>query len=215
MLRAVCGRLLIECRASFPPSEPIPSCKPEEGDRDDQGAAASVPAGSTAGAPKLTRGSELIIRGAQQGELAMVRLGLEASDVVLDSKDGSEFCTTALHWAAQGGHLQIISALLDANASVNATNAFRQTALQVATFEGHPKVVEALLNAKADPHHEDVVLGSSLDIVRHERPRSHKRMLRLLTEAARPQVQGPSASGSGTGEDAAGKHTDSAQSSPL
>ena len=67
---------------------------------------------------------------------------------------------------------------------MDARDAYGQTALHCATYEGHVKVVESLLNAKAQPHAQDLVLGSAIDIARNERPRHQKKLLKLLTQAA-------------------------------
>jgi hypothetical protein len=91
---------------------------------------------------ELSEGSELIFKGAQQGLLGAVQEGLrKGADA--NAKDGSQFRTTALHWAAQGGHAPIVRLLLSAGAAVNATNAYRQTALQCAVFEGHTQATRA------------------------------------------------------------------------
>ena len=65
-------------------------------------------------------------------------------------QDGSAFQTTALHWAAQGGHVAAVRKLLEAGASVNCTNAYRQTALQCCVFEGHLRTAE-LVRVRVKP----------------------------------------------------------------
>ena len=52
--------------------------------------------------------------------------------------------------AAENGHLEVIEALIKADADVNASNKNGTTALQVAAINGHLKVVEALIEAGAD-----------------------------------------------------------------
>ena len=45
------------------------------------------------------------------------------------------------------------------------------------------QVVEVLLEAQADPHHQDLILGSALEIAVREKPRNKKRLLQLLYAA--------------------------------
>jgi uncharacterized protein len=57
---------------------------------------------------------------------------------------------TALIQASQNGHLEVVRALLAANADVNAKLADGFTALMIASEKGHLDVVRALLAANAD-----------------------------------------------------------------
>ena len=140
--------------------------------------------------------TEQLIRAAQNGDARAVQRAA-ASGAVLDAKDGSAFQTTALHWAAQGGHVAAVRKLLEAGASVNCTNAYRQTALQCCVFEGHLRTAELLLAHGATPQLEDLVFGSALQIVRNEKPRNHERMLPLLLEAVARAEAAAEASGGG------------------
>ena len=146
--------------------------------------------------------TEQLIRAAQNGDARAVQRAA-ASGAVLDAKDGSAFQTTALHWAAQGGHVAAVRKLLEAGASVNCTNAYRQTALQCCVFEGHLRTAELLLAHGATPQLEDLVFGSALQIVRNEKPRNHERMLPLLLAAVERAEGAGGASGGGGGGAAA------------
>ena len=58
---------------------------------------------------------------------------------------------SGLQLAAEGGHLEVVERLLQANAKVNTTNRYGdRTALQAAARGGHLNVVERLLQANAD-----------------------------------------------------------------
>ena len=57
---------------------------------------------------------------------------------------------TALHWAAFWRDLKMVQALLEAGASVNASNEYRITPLSIACENGEASVVRALLKAGAD-----------------------------------------------------------------
>ena len=131
LLDVICARLQVEVEAAMVVGLPTP-------------------------AAKLSVGTEQLFRGAQQGSIRDIDKGLK-NNADVNAKDGSQFQTTALHWAAQGGHVPIVKKLLAAGASVTAVNAYRQTALQCAVFEGNIKVTELLLSANADPTHQDLV----------------------------------------------------------
>ena len=177
MLSAVCDRLSLESAAAFQPAQlpagdvgssdatvrsqdatgspgPASAGGSSAAAADAAGTGAAGASASKTGHEPLSRGSRYLITGSQQGNVGMVQRGIETGDAWIDAKDSSEFATTALHWAAQGGYLEIVNLLLANGASVSVTNAYRQTPLQVATFDGHPRVVEALLAAKADPEHQ-------------------------------------------------------------
>ena len=64
--------------------------------------------------------------------------------------------TTALHWAAQWGDVQMSRALIKAGASVNAANTYGITPLSLACTGGSVPVVEELLKAGANPKVADV-----------------------------------------------------------
>ena len=149
------------------------------------------------------------MRGAQQGDVKALQAALDAG-ASADVKDASPFRTTALHWASQYGHAPCVRALLAANAAVDATNSFRQSALQCCTFEGHTKVAEILLAAGADPLHEDLIYGSAIHFAKHEKPRNHAKMHRLLAAAARRTADAAAAAAA----DAAAAAADGARRPP-
>jgi hypothetical protein len=94
-------------------------------------------------------GSDILIDAACRGDLELVKAEL-AWGAHPDSRDGRYWAdnSTALMWAAQYGHQQILEELLKANAAVNLFDAAGNTAL-VRGAE-HPKIVERLLEAGAD-----------------------------------------------------------------
>ncbi|KAG0183469.1 hypothetical protein DFQ28_010250 [Apophysomyces sp. BC1034] len=57
---------------------------------------------------------------------------------------------TALHWAASGGHEELVAYLLENSALVNATDESGWTPLTIAVSAGHTPVVQALLERGAD-----------------------------------------------------------------
>jgi ankyrin repeat protein len=57
---------------------------------------------------------------------------------------------TPLHWASGEGHLEVVKALLAAQADVKKADDDGETPLHWASDFGHLEVVEALLAAQAD-----------------------------------------------------------------
>ena len=131
MLDAVCARLLFECASAFPPTtsgeeqrggggggEPSRSTSGEQAEADAVGGGSARTAPAAAHPPReervqvsaniesraarsLNRSTRQLVRGAQQGDVATVEKALRQSDVDVNCSDGSEFDTTALHWASQ------------------------------------------------------------------------------------------------------------------
>jgi ankyrin repeat protein len=89
----------------------------------------------------------------RRGDATTLRTLLkEGADVNAAEGDG----TTALHWAAVTGNLDITEVLLRAGASVAAkTRLGGASPLLLAAENGHATVVQALLRAGADPHSSD------------------------------------------------------------
>lgn len=143
-----------------------------------RGRAAFGPEPAEALAPAAEPPSRLH-RAVRRNKLLEVR-SLLAAGADVNALDRSEFRTTALHWAAIHGNHRIVSELLDSGASVDAVNAFGQTALLCTVFEGHLHVAKLLLERRANPLARDHVFGPPLDVVTTERPRRHRKMLRLL-----------------------------------
>jgi ankyrin repeat protein len=85
---------------------------------------------------------------AGSGDLAKVRLLLDRDPNLAFSKnrDGS----TALHYAASYGFLEIAELLLTKNADVNAKNSEGSTPLHYASSYGHKDIAELLLSNKAN-----------------------------------------------------------------
>lgn len=59
--------------------------------------------------------------------------------------------STPLHWAARGGHVECVQALLGVpKVQVNVQNKLGDTALHLAAYRGHPDIIKLLLEAGAD-----------------------------------------------------------------
>ena len=86
---------------------------------------------------------------------------------------------TALHWAAQNGHLAIARLLLGKGANVNAKDKKKETALHKAARHGHRELVQLLLENGADinmKNHENETVLHRAAWSRHEG------LVRLLLE---------------------------------
>lgn len=59
---------------------------------------------------------------------------------------------TALHWAADRGHLWVVRYLLEGGADAGATTIKRNTAIHLAAWSGHVPVVRHLLRSGVDPN---------------------------------------------------------------
>jgi ankyrin repeat protein len=89
------------------------------------------------------------------------------------------YLSTALMWAAERGHTDLVRSLLDQGSDVNATNDFGDTALDGAAALGHIEIARLLLQ-----HGADINRGNSLA---HARANGHPAMVELIeqTRAAR------------------------------
>lgn len=97
--------------------------------------------------PAVDRGAELH-EAARNGDLAAVRTLLDAG-VPVDAK--SEYGATALSFAADKGHLEIVKLLLSRGAAIDVTDTFYQsTPITWAVYNGRADVVKALVEAGAD-----------------------------------------------------------------
>ena len=74
-----------------------------------------------------------------------------AVDLNVASKDGK----TALMWASERGHEDVVRVLVDARADVDAANERGETALMYAAEGGHEGAARLLIDARADVNRED------------------------------------------------------------
>lgn len=125
---------------------------------------------------KIEKGTWLpamtIHKAAYNGYLGALRILLDAN-ADIDSRYG-EWCSTALHLAAEQGHTDIVGFLLKSGASVDLKNDLDKTPLWLAVYEGHNQISKMLLDAGASPspwgtEHEPLLFAAvgngSVDIV--------------------------------------------------
>ena len=85
---------------------------------------------------------------ALKGDLAMVKEILAKDPSLLNAKGHNE--KAPLHWAAQGGHLEVAKFLIAKGANVNELNIQKETPLVYAAEGGHLKLAELLIAKGAD-----------------------------------------------------------------
>ena len=84
---------------------------------------------------------------ARKGDLAKIKGLLEGSPALLEARSENE--KTPLHFAAQGGHREIVELLLEKGADVNVKNIASETPLHYAAAMSHKEIVELLITEGA------------------------------------------------------------------
>jgi ankyrin repeat protein len=87
-----------------------------------------------------------------QAVLNILKVGAHVNQPAQDTRE------TALFFASEGGHEIVMTALINANADVNACNKQGVSPIYVASQRGHARAVQVLLNAAAE-HSLEVVGG--------------------------------------------------------
>ncbi len=91
--------------------------------------------------------AEEIHDAALKGDLTKIKSLLEKSPAFLEARNENE--KTPLHFAAQGGHKEIVELLLENGADVNAKNIALETPLHYAAAMGHKDIMELLISRGA------------------------------------------------------------------
>ena len=90
-----------------------------------------------------------LLNASKRGNLARVHELIKEGADVNDEAD-STMSMSPLHFASQGGHVEVVKTLLAAEAEVNKANKYGNTPLSMASRNGHLEVVQALLGADAE-----------------------------------------------------------------
>ncbi len=88
-----------------------------------------------------------ILDAARTNDVEAVLAGLRQDENV---NVGASDATTALHWAAYNGNLELVEQLIAAGANVNATNDYGASPMSEAAVRGDYAILKALLDAGAD-----------------------------------------------------------------
>ena len=97
---------------------------------------------------------------AKDGNLDKVKALVQANPKLVTSKDAEG--KTALHWAATGGHKEVVQFLLDSKADVHAKDNDGKTPLDLASF--HKDIADLLRQnggAKTTKSHDPAILRRS------------------------------------------------------
>mmetsp|Transcript_54721 Transcript_54721/g.175532 ORF Transcript_54721/g.175532 Transcript_54721/m.175532 type:complete len:193 (+) Transcript_54721:69-647(+) len=139
--------------------------------------AAQYAFGDSSEPPRSSMDNARLLRGAQDGEPAVVREALDAGANTetrqpmrimpggrsKSNKSHAVYGLTPLMHASKGGHLTCVMALLDARAAVNADDEDGATSLHFAATSGDIDVFKALILAGADVNATDVDERGVLD----------------------------------------------------
>eukprot|EP00668_Euglena_longa_P046570 GGOE01062255.1.p1 GENE.GGOE01062255.1~~GGOE01062255.1.p1 ORF type:complete len:910 (-),score=313.83 GGOE01062255.1:8-2737(-) len=115
----------------------------------------------------------------KKGEVALVQKFLQSSDLVDLSVTDPTHGATLLHWACDGGHIEVVKLLLISQADPNATARSGATPLHWAIGPGSLDLCRVLLANRADPHAMDVRQMSPIDLAKQ---RGHTDVVRLLLQ---------------------------------
>ncbi|HNT28501.1 MAG TPA: ankyrin repeat domain-containing protein [bacterium] len=168
LIAALAVAVCAACSSAQPASE----TKADEGTSATAEATAAKP---NAGAAKTQDEIDEFVSAAREGDLNAVKTFYNTGgDINKPNARGQ----TALMWAAQRGHLEVVKFLVQLGANVNAVDADRQEpVLMWATKKGHKEVVEFLIASGADVNQGDQFKETPLmDAARY----GHKDLCELL-----------------------------------
>lgn len=94
---------------------------------------------------------------------------------------------TPLHYAATGGHLEIIQLLLDENAYIDAESPNKSTPLMMAAKYGSVAAVKLLLEAGADPRLRNELGLSAIDFAQQANRRDAAELIAAAIRNAQPK----------------------------
>ena len=95
-------------------------------------------------------GMTLLHKAALQGQLEVVKWIVNQPEPALDGKN--KYGRSALHFACDAGHAEIVTLLVEANADVNCTSLGGLTPLHVAARQNNAQCVSALFTAASKQH---------------------------------------------------------------
>jgi ankyrin repeat protein len=109
---------------------------------------------------KAAEASPAIVVAARSGDMAALKAAMAGGGGTEAQERMSQ--RTALHFAAEGGNMEVIKVLLDAKANPNAQDRTGKTPVTVAAERGKVDALKALLAAGGDANARDQVQGSPL-----------------------------------------------------
>ena len=124
---------------------------------------------------KSRRKIEKFHKGVIEGKIYFVKLLVEEEGVNVNARD--EYKCTALHWASENGHLDIVKYLVESGADINAKDYSGWTPLHVAAWNGRLDVVKYLLKHEADVYSKNISGKTPCDVAT---PRVRKYLKRYM-----------------------------------
>lgn len=100
-------------------------------------------------------GKSTILLAVYEGKIGMVKNLLKHEACRRQMVDRNKLSCTALHFASQTGHSEVVKVLIDANAKVNAKDGDGRMPLAWACEHGHLDVMRVLMSKTADPDAKD------------------------------------------------------------
>ena len=91
-----------------------------------------------------TMHTEQLLESAGTGDLKFLKALLHGNPMT-DINSGDRCQTSALHYAADNGHLDVVEFLISNGALVNVTNMWEKTPLHAAANSGHLEIVKLLV----------------------------------------------------------------------
>ncbi len=124
-----------------------------------------------------------LLRAAYKGSLSSLKRAIKARADV-NASDNQD--TSALRWAARGGHYEAVAALLDAGANVNQASYTGWTALMEGVVSGSEDIVALLIERGADLNVKTFANASALyfahDIVQYSADQDRARRIIQMLE---------------------------------
>ncbi len=94
---------------------------------------------------------------------------------------------TALHYAAEGGCLEVVKFLIDEGINVNIINGYGSIALHNAAYRGDLEIIRFLLEKGANPTIRNKDGKNPRDVAvlrsRHNKDKPYREIIKLLAEA--------------------------------